>query len=117
MYVFGGAFDPLHNGHMDMIQHIQLLDNLTMLMLIPTGVSVTGKEFYFSKESRLRMVQSQFHGDKTVQVLAYELKKSEPSFMIETIEYLNTQYPSEKIRLVLGYDQLLQFHLWKDYQQ
>ena len=42
--------------------------------------------------------------------------KQQPSYTIDTIQFLKQQYSPESITLVVGFDQLYQFHRWRKYE-
>ena len=43
LMLFGGAFDPLHYGHVEIIHYLLSIPSLDQLVLIPTGQPVHKK--------------------------------------------------------------------------
>ena len=59
LVLFGGAFDPLHNGHVDIVDHIKNTYPHDLLALVPTGNPCI-KNVLFSNDARLMMLKSVF---------------------------------------------------------
>jgi nicotinate-nucleotide adenylyltransferase len=49
--------------------------------------------------------------------LDWEIRRKETSYTIETIEYLRSRRPQDKLYLIIGADQLIQFTLWHRWQE
>ena len=58
--VYGGAFDPLHNGHVDIIHYLLTLKEYDRLCLVPTGSPVYKSKMMFSANVRLAMLSDMF---------------------------------------------------------
>ena len=116
LVLFGGAFDPLHNGHVDIVDHIKNTYPHDLLALVPTGQPVHKERAFFSNDARLMMLQSVFSDYLNVVINDYELKMKKPSYTIDTISNLKEQYNADDVSLVVGFDQLYQFHRWRDYE-
>ena len=116
LMVFGGAFDPLHNGHVEIVDHLINRDDVDRLCLVPTGAPVFKQAMTFSAKQRMAMLQAVFGRTSGIDISDYELKKKEPSFMIETLRFLFHQYSISICSLVVGYDQFLAFSRWHRFQ-
>ena len=46
----------------------------------------------------------------------FEINNNEISYSIDTITYIKQKYPYQKIYLIIGEDNLENFHMWKDYK-
>ena len=63
------------------------------------------------------MLEIAFKDLKEIEIEDYELKKEGPSFMIETLQYLNKKLGKEKhFLLIIGEDSFQSFNRWKNYQ-
>ena len=54
--------------------------------------------------------------DFPIQVDDWEINQSGPSYTYETIRYLQENYPDSNLSMVIGADQLMKFHRWKNYE-
>ncbi|MGA0241982.1 MAG: nicotinate (nicotinamide) nucleotide adenylyltransferase [Candidatus Marinamargulisbacteria bacterium] len=117
MAVFGGGFDPLHNGHVDIVNHALSVVPCDQLMIVPTGRPVHKPNAYFSSDIRLAMLQSVFGENRRIIISEYELKKTCVSYTIDTIQYLFREYQVQSMTLIVGFDQLYQFHRWRQYER
>ena len=115
--VFGSAFDPIHNGHCGIIDGLILDDQFDIVCLVPTGVSVFSKNFMFSDAQRFHMLSQLYQDHPKVRISDYEIQKDSPSYMIETLQHLHMQFSPSDITLVIGYDQFMNFHQWKFFQE
>jgi len=86
--LFGGTFDPIHLAHTtiasEAVEHLKADD----LIFIPAKRSPL-KSFLpiANDEDRFAMISLAIAGDKKFQVSDYELKKSEPSYTLNTVRY------------------------------
>ena len=109
--LFGGAFDPFHNGHQHIINQLKLL-NFKKIILVPTGVSAFNKNLTEARH-RINMINA---ATKEVEVSNYEVNQSEQiTFSIDTINYYLKTYP--QLVLVIGEDCFYSFDKWKDWKK
>lgn len=114
--VLGGAFDPVHRGHVEIGQLLLEKKMVDVVLFTPTWApphkSRTGASF----QHRLKMLEMALHESREFQVSAIESQLPSPSYTINTIEYLkNHIYPKERVRFVIGSDAFLEICSWKEY--
>ncbi|MBN1302021.1 MAG: nicotinate (nicotinamide) nucleotide adenylyltransferase [Melioribacteraceae bacterium] len=111
--IFGGTFDPIHNGHL--ITVINVLDhrNLDKIIFVPCFISPlkTGVDSS-SADDRLKMVQLAIKDVSRFECSDYEIKNKGVSFTIDTIKHFKQFY--DEIDLIIGYDNIASFNKWKD---
>ena len=110
---YGGAFDPLHNGHVDIVNHLCSSNEINKLCLIPTGNPVHKSATFFSPDVRISMLKCVFGTHPLIDILDIEIKKSQPSYTVDTINVLGDMYNATAMSLVVGVDQWFQFHRWR----
>ncbi|MFC3866860.1 nicotinate-nicotinamide nucleotide adenylyltransferase [Helicobacter equorum] len=120
--IFGGSFDPLHNGHLDIMRYVLQTLHAEQLILLPTFCSPFKKEFLLSPKERLIMCEmtsaylSRCYPQAHITACDFEIMQSKPTYSIESVRFLrNTLGDSARLGFVLGWDNYAQFHLWKDY--
>ncbi len=116
---FGGSFDPVHFGHLNLA--IQMLEKhrLSKILFCPAYVSPhkQGKPPAAPKHHRKAMAALAISPIKEFQLLDWELQQVGPSYTIDTIRELKRQHPQESIRLILGEDALKEFFAWKEVEE
>ncbi|GAF92420.1 unnamed protein product, partial [marine sediment metagenome] len=112
--LFGGTFDPIHLGHTsvaaDAAEHI----GAEKIVFIPAKRSVL-KDFLpeASDDDRLAMIALAIAENKNFQLSDYELKKSEPSYTLETVRQFQTDYGSDTlIYWLIGADSIEELPFW-----
>jgi len=91
--IFGGAFDPVHNGHYAITKHC--IEKLCMekIIVVPTGTSPLNKKLT-NDNFRLEMLHKVFHED-CYEISEYEVlqskKNNNPTYTIDTLKYLTAR--------------------------
>lgn len=116
--IFGGTFNPPHNGHLAVVKSVQKSVGLDKVLFIPSFISPHKQEGEQSLSShRLEMLKIALSGEKRYEILEYELRRQKTSYTIDTLQYLLKEYPAAKFFLIIGMDNYLTFHQWKNYQK
>ena len=115
--VFGGSFDPIHKGHIESLKSVTEKLSLSKVLIIPNKVSPLKDLSVASSLEKIKMLEIAFKDFKEIEIEDYELKKEGPSFMIETLKYLDKKLGKKKhFLLIIGEDSFQSFHRWKNYQ-
>ena len=115
--IFGGSFDPIHKGHIESLKSVTEQLNLSKVLVIPNKVSPLKDLSVASSLEKIKMLEIAFKDFKEIEIEDYELKKEGPSFMIETLQYLDKKLGKKKhFLLIIGEDSFQSFHRWKNYQ-
>ena len=118
--LYGGAFDPVHAGHVFIVREALRLLAPARLVLIPTGNPNPDfdKHLSASDADRLAMLALAFAGTAGVEVSDIELaRKPAPSFFADTLDALRPTLGPAPFVLLLGQDQLMSFPRWERYQE
>ncbi len=117
--IFGGSFNPPHNGHVNSLSTVQKKMGFDLIHVIPNSqnplkIPMDGP----ADEHRLEMCKQAFssYGDAFV-VNDCELKRGEKSYTIDTVNELLKKYKSSELFLILGADNFETFSQWKDYKK
>lgn len=117
--LFGGTFDPVHNGHLsiaDSFLQSGKIDQLWVL-LTPFPPHKTD-ENHASYSNRLNMLREAFDGKENITILTIEKDLPKPSYSFNTIQYLKqVNDPDIEFFFCIGEDNLVKFHTWKFHEK
>lgn len=113
---FGGSFDPIHFGHINLAIEVKEKFNLDKILFCPTNISPfkVNNPPVISAKDRYDILQIALKEIKEFEVIDLEIKKEGLSYTIDTLNLLKNNY---NLRLILTEEALPTFHLWKDYKQ
>ena len=115
--VFGGAFDPIHIGHVEMAKAAKKELKLTEMMLIPTSLPpFDDKNVCASFADRLEMTRLAFEGEDGFSVSDIEKRLNGRSYTINTVRALKEILPKCELYLIIGGDQLYTIEKWYRYE-
>jgi nicotinate-nucleotide adenylyltransferase len=116
--IFGGAFDPVHLGHVQIAQSFLASNLIDRLLVLPTPVS-PHKETYEQTPflHRFKMLELAFQEIGKVDISNIETFLPTPSYTLRTIRYLQKENPDIKYFLCVGEDSLALFHTWWKYEE
>ncbi|MFT3721374.1 nicotinate (nicotinamide) nucleotide adenylyltransferase [Pseudorhodoferax sp.] len=114
--VYGGAFDPPHNTHVDLVQAAMAQWRLERLHVLPTGQPWHRPVQPTAAAHRLAMAELAFAGLPGVCVDAREVRRSGPSYTVDSLRELQALYPAARLHLLIGADQARALTTWHDWQ-
>lgn len=115
--ILGGSFDPVHNGHLQIAKSFLNSGLIEKLLVIPAPSPPHKNDLRASFQHRFKMLQLAFQNWDNVEVSDLEEKLPAPSYSIQTIQYLQQEYPETLFYLCLGEDSLIHFHKWSRYRE
>ena len=116
--LFFGSFNPIHNGHLAIAQFLKkknLFDQIWMV--VSPNNPLKDKNDLIDETHRLNMVKLAIQGFPFLYACDVEFSLPSPSYTINTLNYLDKHYPNDQFSLILGTDNITNFHLWKDYKE
>ncbi len=114
--IFGGAFNPVHNGHVRLAEEAVKQLKLKKLLIIPTFDSPHKSTKLADFDARMEMCRLAFGHIAGVEVSDIERRLGGKSFTINTIRELKRIYPDEQFFLLIGGDMLFGFEKWFKYE-
>lgn len=116
--IFGGTFDPVHNGHLHSALELKQRLVLDELYLLPCHIPPHRQQPGVSSQDRLAMVKLAV-GDSGLLVDDRELSREQPSYSVETLRQYRQQYGDQvSLIWVMGTDAFAHFdrwHLWQEF--
>lgn len=110
--VFGGSFNPVHNGHINFAREIYSRAKLDKIIFVPAFISPLKSTVLASKTDRLKMLELALENESKFEISDFELKNEKTSYTYYTIEHFKSLYPNDELYLIIGSDQLLNFDKW-----
>lgn len=116
--IFGGSFNPIHNGHINLCMQCQTQMGFDKILLIPTNIPPhkTSKELA-SNNDRLTMLRLAVSNDPLFEISDIEFRLSGVSYTYNTILALEKEYKNSEFYLIIGSDMLEMFHKWYCYRE
>jgi nicotinate-nucleotide adenylyltransferase len=114
--VFGGTFDPIHFGHLRSALEICEALDLKEIRFIPCRIPPHRNEPMADPRERLAMVRAAVAGQPGMVVDDREIKREGPSYMVDTLESLRSEFVSEPLCLILGMDAFMGLSTWHRWQ-
>ena len=116
--LFGGSFNPIHNGHLHLAQTVHQQCGLDRMLLMPSGTAPhKSSDAYAPAADRLAMCRLSAEPYPWLEVSDYELTKPGKSYTVETLRYLHSCFPEDALFLLTGSDMLLSFDSWYCWQE
>jgi nicotinate-nucleotide adenylyltransferase len=111
--IFGGTFNPIHNGHIQLAK--QALERLALdqAHFLPCANPVHRGSPQVSSSDRLNMIKLAIGVDDRFVANTLELDRGGASFMVDTLRKVRKQNPNESIGLMLGADAFNRILSWK----
>jgi nicotinate-nucleotide adenylyltransferase len=108
-------FNPIHIGHTAMANYILEYSDLCEIWFIVTPQNPFKKEANLADECfRLEMTRLAIAQESRFKVSDIEFTLTKPSYTINTLEALTSQYPHNNFVLLVGSDNILQINKWKN---
>lgn len=116
LLLFGGTFDPPHNGHMRLLQSAIDAVQPDKVVVMPAGIPPHKAASATPASLRLTMCQcfAPLHPDLTVS--DWEIGRGGKNYTIDTVRMLESRYPGAEIFLSVGSDMLTTFTQWREWQ-
>ena len=115
--VFGGTFNPFHNGHLEIIKALISLNMFDKILVIPTNIPPhKNAPMLASGEDRLAMCFLALKDFMNVEVCDIELRRNGPSYTIDTVCELKKLY-NANVHVVCGGDMITTLYSWKSYNE
>ena len=110
--VFGGAFDPPHRAHVALVEAAVAQLQLDHVHVLPTGQAWHKPRHLSDAAHRLAMTRLAFAHAPQVVVDEREILRTGPSYTVDTLHELQTEYPHAQLYLLLGDDQRRSLSSW-----
>ena len=116
--LFGGSFNPIHNGHLHLVRAVRRGLRLSGIVLMPAGEAPhKDSSAYAGAADRLAMCRLAAEPYPWLTVSDYETNKPGKSYTVETLRHLRETVPDAAWTLLIGSDMLLTFETWRCWEE
>jgi nicotinate-nucleotide adenylyltransferase len=115
--IFGGTFDPIHNGHLRTAVELRDALRLAEVKFLPAGNPPHRDQTEASAQMRLAMVRAAVEDEPAFSVDDREVRRTGLSYSVDTLTELRAENPGRPICLLLGMDAFLGlpgWHRWRE---
>ena len=113
--VFGGTFDPVHNGHLDPVAAVAAAIPLDRVIFVPTNRSPWKEEETPARaEHRVAMLALALAGRPEFSLSLAEIERGGASYTVETLRAIARTHPGDTLYFLLGTDALAGFERWRE---
>ncbi len=115
--LFGGAFDPIHYGHLRTAFELWQALKLAQVRFLPTGNPPHRESPLTTPELRVQMVSAAIAGISAFVVDDRELRRSGMSYSVDTLTDLRAEFPDRSLCLMVGMDAFLGLPTWHRWRE
>ena len=116
--LYFGSFNPIHIGHLAIANYLVEFGPIDSLWFVVSPHNpLKKKQNLLDDYQRLELVHRAIQGDERFEVSSVEFYLPKPSYTIDTLTYLQEKHPRQRFTLLMGSDNLINLHKWKNYEQ
>jgi nicotinate-nucleotide adenylyltransferase len=115
--LFFGSFNPIHTGHLIIANHVAHHCELDKVWLVVSPHNPLKESKSLLREyDRLHLVKLAIEGNPLLEASDFEFKLPRPSYTIDTLTHLQTQYPQHTFSIIMGSDSFQNLPKWKNFE-
>ncbi len=115
--LFGGTFDPIHNGHIKVAQAAKNSLGLDRVIFIPAGAPPHKTDKKVSdKEHRLSMTRLAAEA-VGAEVSDWEIRQDKKSYSVDLVRHFKETLPDDELFFIIGADSFRDLPLWYQYRE
>ncbi len=115
--LFGGDFNPVHNGHINMAVAASKYLGEAPVVFIPAKIAIWKDESIDFKH-KVNMIRLAIKDIPNMYISEWENENGkERTYSIETVRHFKELYPDDKLYLLIGNDQVNAFDRWKEAEE
>jgi nicotinate-nucleotide adenylyltransferase len=112
--VFGGTFDPIHDGHLAAAAAAMECAHLDRILFVPSAQPPHRPAALAPADDRLAMTRLAIDDDPRFEVSDLEVKRGGMSYTADTLADLHRDHPNDRLFLILGWDAARLFSTWHE---
>lgn len=115
--LYFGSYNPIHIGHLAIANYMVAFTSIEQLWFVVSPQNPFKKKANLLDDyQRLELVHRAVEGDDRLRASNIEFGLPKPSYTVDTLAYLKDQHPTYEFVILMGSDNLENFHKWKNYE-
>ncbi|XOV78539.1 MAG: nicotinate-nucleotide adenylyltransferase [Aestuariibacter sp.] len=114
--IFGGTFDPVHNGHIKPLEAVQQQLELNRILALPCHIPPHKEAPSSSPKHRQAMLELEVKQHPWLTIDNREMQRNKPSYTLHTLQELRREYPEQHLCFIIGMDSMQAFDTWYQWQ-
>ena len=111
--VFGGTFDPVHNGHLAIARQARVGTGADAVWFVPAAIAPLRDPPVASPEERFALVEEACDsGDPGLAAVDIAIRRGGISYTAEVMDALRVEYPDLDLAVLLGADAARTINAW-----
>ncbi len=102
--IYGGTFDPVHNGHLRLVSEIALLAPEADIYMMPTGEPAHKEAPRATPDQRYQMLEIALSNNNFIKLDDREINRKGSTYTIDSLRQLKQSQPSETLVWIMGKD-------------
>lgn len=116
--LFFGSFNPMHVGHKIIASYLAEFSDLEKILFVVSPQNpLKQKGTLLDQHHRLQIIRVEVEDNPKLDVSDIEFNMPQPSYTIDTLVRLSEKCPENEYALIMGADNLKNFHKWKNFEQ
>ena len=113
--IFGGSFDPIHQGHLIVAESFRESMDLDSVVFLPAYVSPFKTETIpTSDKHRVEMLRLAICGNSSFRLDDREIKRGGVSYTVDSLRAMREEWPGAEFFMLVGSDSLVGFDRWRE---
>lgn len=113
--LYFGSFNPVHNGHLIIAQHLLNETDLAQVWFVVSPQNPFKQQKQLLNEyDRLHLINLAIQKSVGLKAMDIEFRLPKPSYTITTLTYLQEKYPQHHFSIIMGSDSLQNLDKWKN---
>lgn len=112
--IFGGAFDPVHNGHLLLAEQCREQCELDEVWFVPTRIPPHKPDTLSQGQTRVEMLELATAGIPEFVAKRIELDRDDVSWTVDTLRGIRETNPDDELFLLIGADSLNDLRTWRE---
>jgi nicotinate-nucleotide adenylyltransferase len=117
--IYGGTFDPVHSGHLEVARRVTELFAIDEFLFVPARVAPhkLGRQVS-SPLHRYAMLALATQTDSRLLISTFELDEAAPRYTVDTLAHFRSRSDTfADLFFVMGADQWLEIASWRDWER
>ena len=115
--LFFGSFNPIHNGHLIIANHILNESGIDKVWFVISPQNpLKNADGLLNNYDRLHLVSKAIENDMRMKASDIEFHLPKPSYTVTTLSYLKEKYPEHEFTIIMGSDSFQNLSKWKNFK-